>query len=135
MHQSKNGDGYLIVTLSQDAVLKSFRTHRLVAALYIPNPKNLPQVNHKDLDKQNNHKSNLEWVTGQENSLHAVANGRKGGKPKKAVYKVMPTSRIVLDRYESVYEAAEHNGLDFSNIYSVLRGERNLCGGFLWEFA
>jgi len=135
LKQQPNQDGYLVVGFSQNGQVKTMRVNRLVAILYIPNPNNLPQVNHKDLDKQNNHKSNLEWCTGKENSLHAVANGRKSSRPKRAVYKVVPTTRRVLDKYDSVCEAARINGINFSNIYSVIRGERLTTGGFCWEFA
>lgn len=49
--------------------------HRLVAMTYIPNPDNLPMVNHKDGNKLNNHYSNLEWCTCSENTRHAFATG------------------------------------------------------------
>ena len=45
--------------------------HRLVAEAYIPNPDNLPQVNHIDEDKSNNHVNNLEWVTHSQNQRHS----------------------------------------------------------------
>jgi hypothetical protein len=51
--------------------------HRLLAEAFIPNPFNLPQVNHLDGNKQNNILSNLEWVTAQENAQHALAAGLK----------------------------------------------------------
>jgi hypothetical protein len=46
-------------------------THRIVAMHFLPNPLNLPQVNHIDEDKKNNSLSNLEWVSNKENSRHS----------------------------------------------------------------
>lgn len=51
---------------------KQLFVHRVVATLYIPNPDNLPQVNHKDGNKLNNSVENLEWVTNQQNRDHAI---------------------------------------------------------------
>ncbi|UGL60590.1 HNH endonuclease protein [Staphylococcus phage vB_SurM-PSU4] len=51
------------------------RVHRIVASVFIINNHNLPQVNHKDGDKENNHASNLEWCTSQYNSKHAWDTG------------------------------------------------------------
>lgn len=49
---------------------KKMFVHRIVAMSFIPNPKNLPQVNHKDGNKLNNHYLNLEWVSNYENTVH-----------------------------------------------------------------
>lgn len=49
--------------------------HRLVAEAHIPNPNNLPEVNHKDGNRQNSHFNNLEWVSSLENKLHAIQTG------------------------------------------------------------
>ena len=67
-----NKKGYLQVCLTGH---KSYRIHRLVAELFVSNPDQKPQVNHKDGNKANNHYSNLEWVTDQENRLHAIETG------------------------------------------------------------
>lgn len=60
------GTGYIRAMLNQKPQL----VHRLVAAAFIPNPEGLPWVNHKDMNKQNNDVSNLEWVTPKQNNLH-----------------------------------------------------------------
>jgi hypothetical protein len=66
---------YLIVALCKDGKSHFDYVHRLVAMAFIPNPKNLPEVNHKDLNKSNNRKSNLEWRSSKGNKKHAVARG------------------------------------------------------------
>lgn len=70
-------NGYLAVSLSMGArgLKKKEMVHRLVARAFIPNPENKPEVNHLDLDKENNAVSNLEWVTKQENMNHAKEKG------------------------------------------------------------
>ena len=52
---------YYQITLSKNNIRIQYRVHRLVAEAFIPNPDNLPQVNHKDEDKTNNYVDNLEW--------------------------------------------------------------------------
>lgn len=67
--------GYLKVTIYFPEGLRQYNVHRLVALKYIPNPDNLPCVNHKDGNKLNNHKDNLEWCSHEENSRHASGMG------------------------------------------------------------
>lgn len=66
--------GYLQVGLSNKGD-KTFRVHRLVAEAFIPNPNNLPQVNHKDGNKKNNRVDNLEWISNYDNMQHAIKLG------------------------------------------------------------
>jgi hypothetical protein len=81
---SNNSKGYLRITIYYDNGTKVTESvHRLVAKVFIPNPENKPQVNHLDGNKLNNHFSNLEWVTNEENQFHAATqlpkpNRRKG---------------------------------------------------------
>lgn len=62
-----DGKGYVHVILFNQNKRKTIRIHRLVAEMFIPNPNNYPQVNHKDEDKQNNKVDNLEWCTNKYN--------------------------------------------------------------------
>ena len=68
-------NGYVYVYLYNNGVYKNVRLHKLVAKTFIPNPNNLPQVNHKDGNKLNNHVKNLEWCTASENIKHAYKLG------------------------------------------------------------
>ena len=70
-----NKFGYQIVGLSKNGKRKEGKVHRLVAKAFIDNPDNKKQVNHKDGNKKNNSVDNLEWVTNQENVIHAFKTG------------------------------------------------------------
>ena len=63
-----NNDGYLYVNLYKDGKGKKYSVHRLVAEAYIPNPDNLPQVDHIDNDKTHNYVNNLQWITHKDNN-------------------------------------------------------------------
>lgn len=68
----KNNKGYSEVALWKDSKRKMFMVHRLVAQAFIPNPNNLPQVNHKDENKTNNIVENLEWCTQSYNNSYGT---------------------------------------------------------------
>lgn len=74
----KTYDGYITTKLSIGGNSKRCSLHRLVAIAFLGNPENKPQVNHKDGNKLNNYMDNLEWVTAQENVIHAWKTGLKG---------------------------------------------------------
>lgn len=67
--------GYLRIRLCKNGRGPFKLIHRLVAQTFIPNPRGLPEVNRKNLDKGDNHINNLEWVSKQENMEHARING------------------------------------------------------------
>lgn len=73
--RAKFGDGYMFVGFHRDSFVKRYYVHRLVAAAFLPPPIGA-QVNHIDLNKRNNHLSNLEWATAKSNAAHAIKNGR-----------------------------------------------------------
>ena len=73
--------GYLRVNLYEGTKIHTVPVHRLVAKAFIPNPYNLPEVNHIDGNKLNNHVSNLEWVSSSQNQIHAFLLGLQ--KPKR----------------------------------------------------
>jgi len=71
---SWDGD-YIRTTLYKNGIKKHIKLHRLVGQLFIPNPKNLPQINHKNGIRYDNKVENLEWCTNSENILHAYRIG------------------------------------------------------------
>lgn len=109
---SDNGAGYFSVYLysyrNDKNQLRSQREyiHRLMAMMFLENPENLPQVNHKDCNKANNHISNLEWSSNSENIEHSHKNGRM--QKRYEVGKVTQlTSEEVKDVYTSVITGKE----------------------------
>lgn len=74
---SEHGTGYYTVRLAKNGVVKTHRAHRLIAETFIPNPLNKPFVNHKNGNKRDNRKVNLEWSTEKENIEHAILHGLK----------------------------------------------------------
>ena len=80
MAERVSTDGYYIAKLTLDGYSKSIAIHRLVAIHFIPNPDNLPEVNHKDFDRTNNRVDNLEWCTHLENIRYSWAEGHYKGR-------------------------------------------------------
>lgn len=85
--------GYLKIGLSKNGKNYKKRVHRLVAEAFIPNPHNLPQVNHKDGNPKNNSITNLEWCTNQENKSHAM-------KLRSGNYVIYENETTIADRKE-----------------------------------
>ena len=103
--------------------------HRLVALTYIDNPDNLPQVNHKDENKANNHVSNLEWADSKYNVNYGTRTekARLNDSRNKKVY------CVELDKeYFSVAEAIRQTGL--RGIYRCVHGKLKTSGGYHWKY-
>lgn len=137
---------YYEVALSKNGKVKKFSIHRLVAEMFIPNPENKPQVNHKDGNKLNNNVSNLEWVTISENILHSYSNnlqihnqlGKFGwhsfrGKP---VKQIDILSGEIIKEYGSMGDAARQLNIKYAqNIKACADGITKSCAGYKWEYS
>ncbi len=75
---------------------KTYKIHRLVAEAFLDNPYKKEEVNHKDGDKHNNHVSNLEWATREENIQHAFANNMISRPPRYGKENPYYNRKIVL---------------------------------------
>ena len=140
--QVLNHKGYPCVYLSKDGKDTYMSVHRIVATAFIPNPKNLPQVNHKNGNKLDNSVENLEWCTNRENQVHAWKMGLqkvsgKAGKPKKKVLQIDINTKQVVAEYNSISEAAKAIGVKTSsNIGACCRNRygRKTIKGYQWKF-
>lgn len=117
-------NGYFYVSLCKPN--KCFSIHRLVAEAFIPNPDNLPCVNHKDEVKTNNHVDNLEWCTQKYNNEYGTRLKRfretqlKNHKLSKKVYQYTLDGELVKE-FESISECGR-NGFNQGNIVSCCKG-------------
>ena len=121
--KTDDGRGYDRVSLEE----KPYRIHRLVAEAFIPNPLNLPEVNHKDGNKKNNCVENLEWVTHQENMAHAVKTGLFGERAKKATPEIVEAicaEYIPYNREHSTIALGEKYGIDPAYVWRIINRQK-----------
>ena len=132
-----NPKGYLLIKLFKNNKNYTKKIHRLVAQAFVPNLNNLPQVNHKDGNKQNNKVNNLEWCTNKENQIHAWQHNlqkRRIGKDNPLSKKVYQYDLIgnFIKEWNSIQEVEKN--LKISNISSVCYGKRKTAGGYIWRY-
>lgn len=141
-------NGYPLVDLFKKNDNKKYPIgiHRLVAMTYIPNPDNLPEVNHKDESKTNNCVENLEWCTHKYNMNYGTRTQRAEAKKTPEVWERIREASAKARRkavkcietgnvYPSVRDAAKHTFTQESHISNCCRGKRRTCGGFHWQYA
>ena len=107
------GTGYETVILPNKGVCIEYKIHRLVAKAFIPNPEQLPQINHLDGNTMNNHVSNLEWCDAYTNMMHAIRTGlrRTGVGSHQTPFAVTDATGKVLRAYPSMKEMVREERL------------------------
>ena len=150
---AKNNNGYFLCGLCKNGQMKYVLIHRLVAEAFIPNPSNLPEVNHKDENKTNNSvflkkdgsvdlgKSNLEWCTRSYNINYGTRNKQVAEKrlnsPKfsKPVLQIDINTGRVISEYPSVMEAARKLNINNGGISMCCLRKRKTYKRFKWKYA
>ena len=145
IYSSKNGDweqktinvgkkGYCTVGLTAEGstVQKRYRHHIIIAKAWIPNPNNLPTVNHKNKNRSDNRVENLEWSTQRKQNTHARETGTYK-KPNKPVCQADLEGNIIAE-FESIKAAAEATGSSANGIGAVCKKRQSTCNGFVWFY-
>lgn len=128
-----NRCGYPIVMLRKNGTFKTVLVHRLVAEAFIPNPDNLPYINHKDENPANPIATNLEWCTPLYNLKYSNVFERiNTSKIRKVIQFDMNMNEI--KRWDSLKSAAASIGRAQQNISRCCRGKCYSCGGFKWKY-
>lgn len=128
---ASNGHGYLQVNVKIDGKFINKSVHRLVAQTFIPNPENLPEINHKDCDKTNNSVDNLEWVTHKENTAYRDKLGHtaRNNAPKLPVFAVN-LSTLEVSHFPSRMETGQSLGVFYQSINKVIKGRIKQTHGY-----
>lgn len=143
--QISKRNGYVYQMLYKNGKEKLLRVHRLVAMAFLPNPNNLPQVNHKDGNKQNNSVDNLEWCEQSDNMKHAYKNGLQipSENQRKAIIntnklKQKKVCQIkdgeVINTFSGISEASRQTKISISCISRCCNLKRKSTNGYEWRF-
>lgn len=127
--RNKRNKGYIFVFLYKEGKRKECSVHRLVANAFLPNPDNLPQINHKDEDKSNNNVDNLEWCSASYNMNYAT-------RPliaSKTVYQYSLNGEFVAE-YPSTMEVQRQLGFAHTHISYCCNGKRKQAYGYIWRY-
>ena len=135
---NKLHDGHLSVWLYKNGHGRKWLVHRLVAITFLPNPANLPFINHKDEIPYHNNVDNIEWCTTAYNNSYGTVRNRMSQKLLNREDLSKPVLRVSSNgdvcEYPSMQEAARKNSLPQSNIWKCCNGLRFFCGGYRWRY-
>jgi len=126
LKQSYNGNGYLKVNIPINGKQASKRVNRLVAQTFIHNIDNLPQVNHRDCNRTNNHVENLEWC----DNLYNVKYREKYGKTQSKPLLAINLATLEVSQFQSQSEASRALGVKQGSISMVIKGKQKRSGGY-----
>ena len=125
-----SGRGYMQVQFYMNGKRFNKKVHRLVVEAFIPNPDNLPEVNHKNCDRDDNRVENLEWCSRSYNrqyrEKYGVSQTEASGHPLFAVN----LSTLEVSHFRSQGEAGKALGFDKGNINRVIKGRQKTAYGF-----
>lgn len=137
LYDCKNG--YKKVELSYIGTARRFYVHRLVAEAFIPNPDNLPEINHKDENPSNNHVDNLEWCTHEYNSNYGTR-AKRIKNTMQSIGRSVPVLMYSKDgkfirRFDSVRSASRELNIHCGSIVECCQGKRRKsAGGYVWKY-
>lgn len=129
----KTWDNYIVVNLSKDGKMKTVKVHRLVAQAFLPNPDNLPQVNHKDEDKNNNTVDNLEWCTNLYNHRYGTCIKRIAASNCKPVLQYTLDGEFVRE-WESAKQAEREGEFMATVIAKCCKKKQKTHKGFIFLY-
>ena len=124
--------GYLSVRLNKDGVGFTKFVHRLVAEAFVPNPDNLPEVNHKDEDRTNNLPRNLEWCTNLYNVNYGTGKYRKTENYRKQIEQLTLDGQHVA-YFESARQCARVTTYKQAALWQALNGKTKTAYGYQWR--
>lgn len=129
---SSGNYGYIIVR--ENSHNHHIRIHKLVAQTFIPNPDNLPQINHIDGNKLNNAISNLEWITCSENIKHAINNNLY--KPKGTPTKIhqYDLNHNFIKTWNKMSDVEKEYNVSHTALRFCCLGKIKTCAGYIWRY-